>query len=249
MEDEPDVLGVLFAGDEFVVNEVVSVGDAPAHEHAEPERGAYLVANAVSDHLPLELRERGEDVHDHAPGGVRCVELLRDGDESDLVLLQNAVNPREVAQGSGEPVDLVDDDYVDLFVPYVLDHLLERGAVRVAAREPAVAVFLLEAPAVGGLAFDVRECGVALCIERVVFLVEPLLGRLAHIDGASFGSDLLRHSRWFLCFQVTEKKAATSSSDDRSLVRLLEGPAENGTPKENVAKSLFGAHSLSVQPR
>ena len=164
-EDHTDVVRGLDARDELVIDEIVAIGDASAHEHAEPERGADLVADAVADHLALELRERGEDVHDHASGGVRGVELLGDGDKGDFVLLEDVVELREVRKRAREAVDLVHDHDIDLAVFDVLNHLLERRAVRVASGESAVAVFFLETPAVRGLRFDVGERGVALGVE------------------------------------------------------------------------------------
>jgi len=49
--------------------------------------GGDLVAGAFRDDLPLELGERQQDVQHQPPHGIGCVELLRDRDEGDLVLV------------------------------------------------------------------------------------------------------------------------------------------------------------------
>ena len=181
----------MLVGDELVVLDVVAEGDASAHEEPDLERGVKLVPDAVAQHFTLELREATEDVHHHAAGCVGRVELLGDGDESDVVGLKEVVQFGEVGERAGEPVDLVDDDQIDLAGLDVRNQLVQGGAVDVAAGESSVAVFLRELPAVGLLALDVRERGVALGVQRVVLLFESLLGRLAHIHGATLDFDLL----------------------------------------------------------
>ena len=192
VEQDEDGLGVGVR-DELVVHEVVAEGDASAHEHAEPERGADLVPHAVAQHLAFELGEAHEDVHHHASGGVRGVELLGDGDEGAVVGLEDGVELGEVGEGARQAVDLVDDHDVDPAVLDVPEHLLKGGTVGVAAGEAAVAVLLDEGPAVALLALDVGERGVPLRVERVVGLFEALFGRLAHVDGAAPDGRFLGH--------------------------------------------------------
>jgi hypothetical protein len=58
----------------------------------------------LSDHLPLELREREQDVeHEGAERG-RGVELLGDRDEGDLPFVKGLGNAGEVEQAAREPV-------------------------------------------------------------------------------------------------------------------------------------------------
>ena len=60
--------------------------------------------------------------------------MLRDGDEGDPVAVKDVVDHAgEIDQRTGQPVDFVDDDYID---PARLDighQPLQRGAVHVAA--------------------------------------------------------------------------------------------------------------------
>src|SRR5262245_61033616 len=98
----------------------------------------------------------------------------------------------EICQRSGEPIDLVDDDDVDLSRLDVREQILQSGAVHRGARQAAVVVMVGdEPPSLVSLALDVGLARLALGIERVEFEIKIMLGRLARIDcaakGLSFG--------------------------------------------------------------
>jgi hypothetical protein len=92
----------------------------------------------------------------------------------------------EVCQGTGEPVDLVDDDNVDPAVPDISQQSLERGTLGRAAGIAAVIVAgAAQGPAVMGLAADIGFRGLVLGIEGIELLVEPVVGGDPGIDRAA----------------------------------------------------------------
>ena len=152
---------------------------------------AHLVAGAVGDHLPLELRERQEDVQRQPPHRVLGVELLGRRDEADLVRIEQGEQPGEVEQRPAEAIDLVDHHAVDLAGLDVVEQLLERGALDARAAEAAVVVSLgQDLPALVPHRLDVVLRRLALGVEGVEVGVEPLAGRLAGVDRAAHPAGL-----------------------------------------------------------
>ena len=85
-----------------------------------------------------------------------------------------------------KPVDLVDDDRVDPPGVDIGEQALEGRAFQRAARDAAVIVHLRQGhPAGALLAENIGVTGLALGIQRVELLLEPLLGGLAGVDGAA----------------------------------------------------------------
>lgn len=114
------------------------------------------------------------------------VELLRHAHKRDTLAVEELHEPREVHQRTAEAVHLVDHDAVDLPGLDIGHQALERRALDVPAGEPAVVVFLGQTlPPLVLLAGDVRDRALALGVEAVELLVEPLLGALAGVDGAA----------------------------------------------------------------
>ena len=90
---------------------------------------------------------------------------------------------------AGQPVDLVDDDDIDLARLDVGQQALQGRALQGAAGEAAIVVAVgQQPPALVLLAGDVGLAGLALGIERVEVLLQPLLGGLAGVDGAADGA-------------------------------------------------------------
>ena len=91
----------------------------------------------------------------------------------------------EVGQRAGQPVDLVDDHDLHFAGLDVGEQPLERRPLHRAAGEAAVVVEVAHGDPAGVLlARDVGLAGLALRIERVELLLEPLLGGFAGVDGA-----------------------------------------------------------------
>ena len=149
-------------------------------------RGRDLVARPLGDDLPLELGEGQQHVEDqpaHRRGGV---ELLRDRNERDFMLLEGLHHAGEVEQRAAQAIDLIDDDAIDLAGFDVGHQTLESGPVHVAAGEAAVVVAVGQAgPAFAGLAADEGLGRLALGVEAVELLLQTLLRALARVNGAA----------------------------------------------------------------
>ena len=78
---------------------------------------------------------------------------------------------------AAEPVDLVDDDDVDQPGLDVAQQALQRRPLQRAARDAAIVVLVGQRdPALGALALDVGQPRLALGVEAVELLLQPLLG-------------------------------------------------------------------------
>jgi hypothetical protein len=83
----------------------------------------------------------------------------------------------EIYQRSRQPIDLVDDDDINLAGADIVQQVLKIGAVSgPAGVSPVVIPGTDLGPAGVGLAFDVGRGGLILRVQRVEFLVEPMLG-------------------------------------------------------------------------
>src|SRR5437764_1024386 len=92
----------------------------------------------------------------------------------------------KISQRSGQPVDLVDHDDVDLAAPDVGKELLQVWAVEGSTGEGAIVIAVGDqAPALVGLTLYICLAGLPLGIERVELEIEVMLGRLARVDRAS----------------------------------------------------------------
>ena len=126
LEDRSDGFCVA-VDDQPAVDDVVAHGWVTTHPHALPLGGRDLVADALAGDLALELSEGQEHVEHQPAHRGRGVELLGDRDERDPVLVEGFGELCEVGEGAGEPVDLVDDDDIDLALA---DHLHEAARDR-----------------------------------------------------------------------------------------------------------------------
>ena len=127
-----------------------------------------------------------------APHRVGGVELLGDGDEGDAAGIERLDDPGEVRERAGQAIHLVDDDQIDLPLPDVGQQILQGGAVHGPAGDPAVVVaFPLDDPALAALGLDVGLARLALGVEAVEILLQPLLRGLPGVDGAT---NALAHS-------------------------------------------------------
>ena len=197
LEDHADRLGVRFVDDELAVLDVVAERHEAAHPHALLAGGRELVADALADHLALELGERQQDVERQPPHRRGGVERLRHADEGDAVAVEHLDQLGEIHQRAAEAVDLVDHHHVDAAGLDVGEQPLQRRAFQRRAGDAAVVVAVgHQHPAFGLLAGDVGLAGLALGIERVELLLQAFLAGLAGVDrAAEFADDRLFHGR------------------------------------------------------
>ena len=183
-------------GDEPSVVDVIAERRDSAHPQPLALAGGDLVADALAGHLALELGEGQQDVEHQPPHGGGGVELLGDRDEGDPVALEHLDHAREVGERSRQAIDLVDHHDVELAGLDVGEQPLQGRAVHVAARVGGIVVVIGERdPALGALAHDVGMTGIALGVDGVVLLVEPLLRGLAGVDGAAQAPGQVRAHR------------------------------------------------------
>ena len=92
----------------------------------------------------------------------------------------------EVGQRSGQAIDLVHDHDIDRALANVRHELLYRRSFRRTAREAPVVVGRLDQlPALAGLTPDERFARFALCVQRVVILLQSLFRGFAGVDRAT----------------------------------------------------------------
>ena len=118
---------------------------------------------------------------------------------------------REVGQRTGEAVDLVDDDDVDLPGSHVIQKRLKGRPDEGAAREGSVIeVTGNERPALMGLALDIGLAGFPLGVEGVEGEIEVMIGGLACVDGAAHRL----HNGWLHFVPLMEAFDGRGRSDD-----------------------------------
>ena len=107
-------------------------------------------------------------------------------DEGDAGAVEDIDDFGKVAQGAGQPVDLVDDDGVDPAGLDLGEKPLQRRPLHRPAGDAAIVIELRQdRPALVLLAEDEGLARLPLCIERVEGLLEPLLGGFAGVDRAA----------------------------------------------------------------
>ncbi len=174
-------------------HDVVAERHLAPHPHAASARGGEFVADPLANDLSLELREAEQDVQRQPSHAGGRVEALGDGHESDAVRIHHLHQLGEIHQRAAEPIDLVDHDDINQVGLDVAQQALQRRPLQRAAGEPAIVVAVAhQHPPFGTLAGDVRFAGVALRVEGVEFLLQPLVRGLSRVHGAA---ELLRGGR------------------------------------------------------
>ena len=110
--DNDASLGVVDG--ELAVFHIIPQGRHAAHPHALFLGGGDLVADPFAGDFPLELGEGQEDIQgqpSHAGGGV---ELLGDRHEGDATAVKDVDKLGKIGERARQPVNLIDDDHVDL---------------------------------------------------------------------------------------------------------------------------------------
>ena len=112
------------------------------------------------------------------------------------MLVEGLDELREVGKRARQAIDLIDDDNVDLAQSDVREERLQGRALQGAAGETAVVIALgTEPPALVRLRLDIGLGCLALGIERIELLLEPMLGGFAGVDRAAQGSGWRFHER------------------------------------------------------
>ena len=92
----------------------------------------------------------------------------------------------EIGKRSRQPVDLIDDHHIDPPLHDVGKQFLQRRALHGTAGKATVVIMVAaQSPPFVRLAFDVGFRGLALGVERVKILLEPLVTRDTGVDRAT----------------------------------------------------------------
>ena len=197
LEDPPDQRRFVGHRGEGARLGAVADRDHAAHPQAPRLGGGDLVADALGGELALELAEGQEHVQGQLAHRAAGVEGLGDADEGHLRGLEDRDDAGEVGERPGQPVDLVDQDRVDPAGADVLEQPVQGRAVHRAAGEAAIVIAVGQGgPALVLLAEDIGGAGLALRVERVERLLQPLRGALAGVDRAAdrlAGGSAARH--------------------------------------------------------
>src|SRR5262245_5149657 len=135
-----DSFGLVRQDRDLSVLGLVAQGDHPADPKTLAFGGSDLVADALGGDLPLELGEREQDIKGKSPHRGRGIELLRDRDERYPMGIEQFDQLGKIGQRTGEAIDLVDDNDIDLLGSNVIEKLLQGRAIGGTSREAAVVI-------------------------------------------------------------------------------------------------------------
>jgi hypothetical protein len=143
--------------------EVVPKRDRTSHPHAFSLGGGDLVPDALAGHFPFELGEGEKHIEGKPPHGGGGVELPGHRDKRNPVAIKKLDHLREVREGSGKPIDLVDHHHVDLSSLDIDKKRSQPRALHGAAGEAGVVVAAFQRfPALMALTLDIGGAGLAL---------------------------------------------------------------------------------------
>ncbi|MEZ4322879.1 MAG: hypothetical protein R3F61_35760 [Myxococcota bacterium] len=199
VEDDPDERGLLLVDLEVAgAGGVVAEDRGPAVPQPALGPGAHGDAGALGGLLALELGEHEHQLEHRAAHRGARVELLAEGAELDLVLLEELVHLEEVEEAPAQPVDPGDDDEVDVALADALEHALERGPLEVLAAGALLAKHLDDL--VGALAgLDVGAEAGLLGVEAPLLLLGLDVGADARVDRDANGLDGVAHGAPCAC--------------------------------------------------
>ena len=188
-ENQPDDLGLGPFDHQRPFVRTEPERDKPTHPEPLLLRRGDLVADPLAGDFALELRKREQDVQRQAAHRGGRVERLRDRHEGDAVAIEDLDNLGEIGQRPRQPVDLVDDDHVDFPRADAGEQRPQGGPLHGTAGIAAIVELGRQAdPSLVLLAGDIGCTGLALRIERIEVLFEPLLARFARVDRAAQAS-------------------------------------------------------------
>ena len=165
----------------------IAIGNDAAAENALRLGGEDLVLHTIGGHLALKLSERDKHRLGDTTDRRRSVELLGDGDETDLVLLEDLLKMNEADNRADQTVELVDDHDVDLPRLDACKHVRQsRSFDRTAGIASVGKHNRMLHPTMKSLRTDVGSAGVRLGLQRIVVHIEAVRRRLADIDRGHF---------------------------------------------------------------
>ena len=108
LKDAPYQHGFGFVHDQPAVPRVITKRHKAAHPNATRAGCRHLVADALPDHFPLELREGKQDIQREAPHAGGGIEGLRDGNKGHVIRVEHLYQLSEIHQRARQAVDLID---------------------------------------------------------------------------------------------------------------------------------------------
>src|SRR6266404_7052886 len=149
------------------------------------------------EYPPSSYRDGQEHIESQPAHGGRGIELLGDRDKRDALGIEQFDQLGEVRQRSRQTVYLVDDDDINLPGADVVQQPLQVGPVGRSAGVSAIVIARADqSPAGMGLTLYVCRGSIILGIQRVEFLIEPVLGGDPGVDGAANRFDRGRLHDW-----------------------------------------------------
>lgn len=172
-----------------LVHNQPSIGDVVAERRraARPlaallHRG-NLVADAVGNHLALELCESQQDIQDKASHAVGGIERLGDRHERDTKPVENIDQADEIGQTARKSVNFVDYDDTDEPALDVGEQSLKARPMERAARLGEIIIARRQFdPALVLLRLDIGGANLALCLYRVVIALIAVVCTFAGVD-------------------------------------------------------------------
>ena len=130
LKHESKAICFLVVNDQLLVCNGVSERYIPTVP--EPFLGTliHLVSRPISRHFSLELRKIEQYIAQQAAHRILSVEALRNGYEFDATSVKEIHELMEIANGTGQTINLVGKDAVQPAFPYVAEHLLQCRTVQ-----------------------------------------------------------------------------------------------------------------------
>src|SRR5687767_12498676 len=114
----------------MMVDEVVSERRPASGPKTLETHCAPFVTDTIASKFAFKLRESKQHIHHQPPEAVRRIEILSDTCERRVVSLKNIHKPDEVQEAPTQPIELVDDDDINLAAFDVSEELSHRGAIQ-----------------------------------------------------------------------------------------------------------------------
>ena len=108
--------------------QLIAVRDTATHIEALSAPGYVRIGDTLLDRLTLQLGKDDADVQHGSSHWRRGVEFLRAGNKLHIVFLELSHHGCKIQNGSADPIQLIDDDTLDLSFSDRFKHELEIGS-------------------------------------------------------------------------------------------------------------------------